>query len=266
MTPLAFVAPNLLGPFASGLRDHLARLNHGLMERIVGDDPAGHREALRKLLRRESPKSVICVSMRPDAETLAMYRALNVTVVLIDEYADRVASVSCDNFKGGYLAGRHLIDRGHSRIALICGRLNRPGSANADARRDGLRKALAEAHGSLLNVDCWEVDDYSEDDGVEWHHHRPPDSTAVFCAAGDRCASGVMSAAAKLGMKIPKDLAIVGFDDSAIAGVLGLTTIRQPLKEMSETAYRMAVIEPSRTLARPERVVLAPELVLRETT
>jgi DNA-binding LacI/PurR family transcriptional regulator len=174
--------------------------------------------------------------------------------------------VSCDNFKGGYIAGRHLIDRGHTRIALLCGRLNRPGSANAEARRDGLRKALAESHAHLLNVDCFEVDDYSEDDGIEWHKHRPPDSTAVFCAAGDRCALGLIRAAPELGVSIPKDLAIIGFDDAPTAGIHNITTIRQPLKELSEAAYRMACIEPSRTLARPERVVLAPELIERGTT
>lgn len=266
---LAVIAPNFTSPFIASILDHLKHLSSTpIIARIAkGDlDVEPTRTALSLIKNGDAPTALIVISMRPSTELLARMRALNITVVLVDEQADRCASVACDNEKGGYLAGKHLAERGHHNIALVTGKLGLPGSKNADDRAAGFRRALAEAHLGLLNVDCWQVINYDQADGIEWHRHRGPDTTAVFCAAGDLCASGILKVAPELGLKVPKDLAVVGFDDSPAAGILGLTTIRQPIKAMSEAAYRMAVIEPSRTLARPDRVVLAPELVLRGTT
>ena len=62
---------------------------------------------------------------------------------------------------------------------------------------------------------------------------------AIFCAAGDNCAQGLLSVAREQGVRIPEDVAIVGFDDLLIAQLSSppLTTIRQPIKEMAEAAY-----------------------------
>jgi len=269
MTSLVLIAPNFSGPFASAFWD-LFRRRCIVSSRPASDDPGKQRAVLRSLVKGGAAitKAIVCVSMRPDTETLTLFRSLNIPVVLIDEHANRTASVSCDNLQGGYLAGRHLIEHGHHRIALIVGRLNRPGSANADARKAGLEQALREDHATLLSIDTYQVDDYSTADGIEWHAHRPPTITAVFVAAGDTCASGVLRAASDRGVSVPKDLAVVGYDDAPISQQTKphLTTIRQPIREMSEVAYRMAILEPSRTLARPERVVLAPTLIRRDTT
>jgi LacI family transcriptional regulator len=268
---LAFVCPNLRGPFAGGIRDRLAKLHHHVLTlRLATDDPARQREVLRALVKNGSqiPTALVCVSLRPDADTIAQFRALNVPVVLIDEEAAGAGSVSCDNFKGGYLAGRHLIERGHHKIAMISGRTDGPGSYNACQRREGFCKALAESHIALLTIDCHEVTDYSQLEGAQWFSARPPDTTAVFCAAGDLCASGITKAAEGLQIAIPKELAIVAYDDAPIAQQTrpNLTTIRQPMREMAEAAFRMACVEPTRTLSKPERVLFAPELVVRGTT
>jgi DNA-binding LacI/PurR family transcriptional regulator len=268
---LAFVAPNLRGPFAAGIRDRLAKLHHhALMLRLATDDPKRQREVLRALVKNGSqiPTAIVCVSMSPDADVIAAYRALNVPFVTIDDEANGAGSVSCDNFKGGYLAGRHLIERGHHKIAMISGRTSGPGSYNACQRRDGFRKALAESHVALLTIDCHEVTDYSQLEGAQWFSARPPDTTAVFCAAGDLCASGITKAAEGLKIDIPRELAIVSFDDAPIAQQTrpDLTTIRQPLKDMAEVAFRMACVEPTLTLSKPKHVLLAPELVVRGTT
>jgi LacI family transcriptional regulator len=260
MTPtLAFVCPNIHGPFAAELQDRLHRLARGLILRLASDDPAKQRQTLQELLRRDSPRAMICVSIRPDADTLSRFRALNIPVVLIDEQADRTASVSCDNFEGGCLAGRHLLECGHTRVALITGPTNRPGSANADQRRDGFRSVLSESHVNLLSIDRYEFSHYSKEEGQAWAmNNRSPDVSAVFCAAGDSAALGILDAERKL--------AVIGFDDAPSSDLRGLTTIRQPLAEMAEAAYRMAVVEPSETLSNPRKIVFPPTLIVRRST
>jgi DNA-binding LacI/PurR family transcriptional regulator len=266
---LAVVAPNFTSPFIASVLDRLKHLcPTQIVSRIAkGETAEEQAKTLIGLIKNGTvPSGLIVISARPNADTLAMMRALNIPVILIDEQADRCASVGCDNVLGGYLAGLHLIKRGHKRLALITGRTGKSGSKNAEDRAAGFRKALTEANLRIPMMDCWEVLDYSQADGIEWHHHRPPDSTAVFCAAGDLCASGILKVAPELGVKIPEALAVVGFDDSAVAGILGLTTIRQPIKEIATLAYQMACIDPTTTLARPQRRTLPPELIVRETT
>jgi DNA-binding LacI/PurR family transcriptional regulator len=205
------------------------------------------------------------ISIRPDSETVDLYRKRAVPVVLIDEKAPGVASVACDNFSGGYLAGRHLLEKGHHRIALVSGRVLGPGSWNAAQRRDGLRKALSEVAGYPV-IQC-EAPNYSEQDGAEaLHSVVRSEATAVFCAAGDVVAGAMLRIAPDAGISVPKDLAVIGFDDLGTADLIGLTTVRQPLQALSEAAYRMTCINPVETMERPRQIVFPPEIVQRRTT
>lgn len=267
---LMLVAPDFLGPFSARLygliQDRCApRMFHS---RVATNDPDRQRTVLYQIADETAVSGLICISMRPSQDVIERYTTMEVPVVLIDEHASGASSVSVDNVKGGELAGEHLLSLGHRRIALITGRTLRPGSANADARKEGFRHALEGTRARLLTVDCTEVDDYSEQDGRLWFAERPKDVTAVFCAAGDRCASGIVRAARLSGVRIPEELAIVAYDDAPIASqtVPPLTTIRQPLDLMAFEAHRLAVIEPHVSLAHPKRIVLRPEMVVREST
>jgi len=90
---------------------------------------------------------------------------------------------------------------------------------------------------------------------------------AIFCAAGDNCAQGLLAVARDRGIRIPEDVAIVGFDDLLIAQLStpALTTIRQPLKEMAEAAYKMVVFQREDILRHPKNAVFNPELVVRKS-
>jgi LacI family transcriptional regulator len=90
---------------------------------------------------------------------------------------------------------------------------------------------------------------------------------AIFCAAGDNCALGLLSVAREQGVRIPEDIAIMGFDDLLIAQLSTpkLTTIRQPLNEMAEAAYKLAVVHRNEILRKPQRMMFKPELVVRQS-
>ena len=92
---------------------------------------------------------------------------------------------------------------------------------------------------------------------------RPP--TAIF-AASDTQALGVMSAARDLGLQVPGDLTVVGYDDIPIAEPIGLTTIRQHLFESGRIGADLLLAEIEQRSAEPQVVVLAPELVVRATS
>jgi DNA-binding LacI/PurR family transcriptional regulator len=90
---------------------------------------------------------------------------------------------------------------------------------------------------------------------------------AIFCMADDNCALGLMSVAKEKGVKIPDEIAIMGFDDLLIAQLStpSLTTIKQPLEKIAETAYRMAVVHRNEILHKSQRIVFNPELVIRNS-
>jgi len=113
-----------------------------------------------------------------------------------------------------------------------------------------------------------EVIHYSREDGISVMPkllHIGVD--AIFCAAGDNCALGLLTVARDHGVRIPEDIAIVGFDDLPIAQLSTpkLTTIKQPLIEIAEAAYKMAVIHRDEILRKPQMLMFKPKLMVRES-
>ncbi|MFV3131568.1 LacI family DNA-binding transcriptional regulator [Niveispirillum sp. KHB5.9] len=129
---------------------------------------------------------------------------------------------------------RHLIDLGHTRIALVSGPAN---AHSARERRSGFVSALLKAgHGLTGEVEG----DYGFNSGVVAAHRllaMDPAPTAIF-AANDVMAAGVLKAAAARGITVPRDLSVVGFDGSVLAEMLtpALTTVHRPLGDMAQLA------------------------------
>jgi LacI family transcriptional regulator len=169
---------------------------------------------------------------------------------------------------GGRLAGDYLISKGRKRIAIVSGRTQVKGSYNAEQRIKGFKQALGAGKLTLSPGFMFEVAHYSREDGVEV---MPKLLTlgvdAIFCAAGDNCALGLLSVAKARGKRIPEEIAIMGFDDLLIARLSTptLTTIRQPLETMAETAYKMAVVDRKEILLKPQKAIFSPELVVRQS-
>lgn len=181
-----------------------------------------------------------------------------------------VSTVGSNNWHGGLSATRHLVELGHRRIGVISG----PSDVLCSrARIDGYRSALAEA--GLANdpalvrwgdfeltggyrhaLDLLALPDRPSDDDIA------ANGTAIF-AGSDTQALGVVRAAHELGLSVPHDLSVVGYDDLPITEWVqpSLTTVHQPLEEMAATATHM-VLDPT----RPRRVELATHLVVREST
>jgi DNA-binding LacI/PurR family transcriptional regulator len=215
------------------------------------------------------PTGVIAVFSGPSEEQRAQLDARDIPLVLLDPSGDpghRLPSVGASNWSGGLSATRHLLELGHRRIAAITG----PGYAlSSRARLDGYRAALDGA-GVPIDPELVGEGDFLAQGGLVQTRRLlrlPGRPTAIF-AGNDEQAMGAYQAAYDLGLRIPDDLSVIGFDDlpAMRRAIPPLTTIRQPLTEMAAAAATMLL-----TLARGEplrqsRLELGTELVVRAST
>lgn len=177
-----------------------------------------------------------------------------------------VPTVGSNNWSGGLSASRHLLSLGHRNIAVISGPRD---VLCSRARVDGYRSAHDEA-GVPFNHELIRYGDFHVAGG--YHHgrellSRPDRPTAIF-AGSDMQALGVLRAASELGLRIPEDLSVVGYDDVSVSQWIepALTTVHQPLREMAATATRMLLqLADGQTLAH-QRIELATELIVRKST
>lgn len=255
------------GAVMASLLKQQTKSGFAVAEWIIDPDDGGCG-GLLDLLARAPPAAVIGISLRPAPEVVAAHRAKNIPVVLIDEEAEGASSVGTDNLAGGRLAGQHLGRLGRKRPAVVCGLRGVRGGQNAMLRVKGFEQALAGTGVALAAGDVVEVREYSRKDGVtamiELLGHRPA-IDAVFCAAGDLCATGMLAVARERRVRVPEQIALIGFDDHPTSGICQppMTTIRQPLDQIAAAAYRLATDEAAGTSARPQRLVFPPELVQR---
>ena len=171
--------------------------------------------------------------------------------------------VDVDNIQGALQAARHLIALGRRRIVTVTGPLD---MAPAQDRLTGYRNALAEAgiqHDPTLEL-AGDFDHGVAREAVERFIVSGGRFDAVF-AASDAMALGAMSAIRRSGLRVPEDVAVVGYDDSALAlsSDPPLSSVRQPIEEMGREMARalLAQLGASRQVARS--VVLATELIVR---
>lgn len=186
-------------------------------------------------------------------------------VVVVDRDLAGVTldTVLSDNYQGGYLATRHLIALGHRRIACIAGPSNLTPSAQ---RVLGYRQALEEAglpfdEGLLLRGD------FHPESGRQATHTllaRPQAPSAIF-ACNDMMAIGALRAAAERGMRVPQDLAVVGYDDIELASFTNppLTTVQQPKDQIGKTAVRLLLERFVQRDLPPRRELLPSTLIVR---
>jgi LacI family transcriptional regulator len=189
-------------------------------------------------------------------------------IVAIDPHTGPSAmpTVDSDNLRGAWLGVRHLLDLGHRRIAMITGR---PDLQSAQLREDGYRLALTEA-GVPIDEELIQLGAFDPEIAREAARRlltRGDRPTAVF-AANDQSALTTMEVAAEMGLRVPEDLSVVGFDNVPEAALADppLTTVEQPIRQMGHRAMELLV-----RLIRAEPVTtnhirLATRLVPRQST
>ena len=200
---------------------------------------------------------------------LEQLRAANIPLVVIDPVnppPPDLPSVGATNWAGGLAATQHLLDLGHRRIGAIAG----PGDYLCSrARIDGYRSALERAGIGFDPALVRHGDFYHEGGFIRGGELLDEaDSPSAVFAGSDQQAFGLYEAARQRGLRVPQDLSVVGFDDLPVARWVSppLTTVRQPLAEMGRAAAQMLDDLIDGVPLRTNRVELATELILREST
>ncbi|MEP6482336.1 MAG: LacI family DNA-binding transcriptional regulator [Rhodoglobus sp.] len=191
-----------------------------------------------------------------------------IPVVAVDPHTGRadLPTVESDSFVGARIAVQYLIELGHTRIGFIGGR---PDLRSATLREAGYRRALADAgiayNPALVREGLYEQETAREPAMSLLRSSARP--TAVF-AANDLSGIATLQAAAELGLEIPRDLSVIGFDDIPEASQMTppLTTIRQPMKTLGATAARMVVALMAGETLESTHVLLPTKLIPRATT
>ena len=233
-----------------------ASIVRGVSEALDGTDlnlvlltarNAREQEKVGRFVRQGHVDGVILMSLHTEDLLPDILGSAGVPMVLAGRPLDErsVAFVDADNIGGAALATRHLIEQGRRRIATVTGPLDMVAGAD---RYTGYREALAEAR-MELRPELVAHGDFTEAGGAQAMStllERAPDLDAVFVGS-DPMAVGALRALKAAGKRVPDDVAVVGFDDAAVAATTDppLTTVAQPLGEMTKlmTDLLLAQIE-----------------------
>jgi LacI family xylobiose transport system transcriptional regulator len=269
---LEVVCYEIDSPFAGEV---LASIEQATRQRRIGmvltgttPDQMPYEEWVEDVLRRQ-PVGVILVACVLPAGVKQRLLSRDIPLVAIDPAgapAPDVPSVGSADWNGGYQATRHLIDLGHRRIGIITG----PGDMMAStARLSGYRAAL-DAAGLPVDPELVRSGEFHHADGLAEGLSLlslPERPSAIF-ASSDLYALGVYEAARSLGLAIPADLSVVGYDDLSIAQWAGppLTTIHVPLVAMAEQAVHLILRLGDEPDLAFSRIDIDTTLVVRNST
>lgn len=242
---------------------------HGLsvVLTVTGDRHSPGAEWLDGVLRRRPAGVILVFSDLPPALRERL-RSRAIPFAIVDPAGDPspdVPSVGSANWSGGLAATRHLIELGHTRIAAITGPADMMCSL---ARLDGYRSAMNSA-GLPIDPSWVRFGDFHVEGGRAEAMRlldRPDRPTAIF-AGSDLQALGTLEAARSIGLRVPEDLSIVGYDDIPLSRWVSprLTTVHQPLRQMGVEAARL-VLAVAAGEAATQRMDLATSLVVRDST
>jgi DNA-binding LacI/PurR family transcriptional regulator len=264
-----FTAPSVIERLR-GVVERLGRGERREYDLMLFDVEAPEQRdgALRDLARRDRVAGLLIISLPiSDAEVAALERD-GMPAVLVDTFHARLPRVVIDNVHGGALAAGHLLARGHRRIGFVGDHPTNPyGFTSSEDRRSGFVAALEDAG--------VEHDPELERFGPHGRYEAgllteallglPDPPTAIF-AASDLQAIGALKAAERVGARVPEDVAVIGFDDIDMAEIVGLTTIRQPLREGGALATDLLLAAIEGSNGEPIEELQTLSVVERRTT
>jgi LacI family transcriptional regulator len=220
-------------------------------------------------LEQQRVQGILITPVDPDSPLLDEIAARGTPIVIVDRTRTSAThcSVAVDDTYGGEIAVRHLIEQGHERIAFIGG----PTSlGQVRDRRSGASRAMQEAGLDdlieLTTAQLTVAEGANAGQRLAWlpASKRP---TAAFCA-NDLVALGLLQSCAALGLHVPDDLAIIGYDDIdfAAAATVPLTSVSQPRRRLGRTAAELLLQETTDPDHKHQQVIYTPELVVRAST
>lgn len=223
---------------------------------------------LKNISRRELVDSLLIISLKPSDNDVEELLEIDMPTVIVDADHPWFSRVVVDNVEGAKQATNHLIELGHTKIAYINDDPGNPfNSTPTRDRHAGYSQALSAA-GIQRKPEYYRQGTLERASACLLTHELmqlPDPPTAVFVYS-DTQAIGVLEAAEDLGLRVPEDLSVVGYDDIEAAEFVHLTTIRQSLYESGVRGAQLLLEHMSSPFPKPKQILLATELVVRNTT
>jgi DNA-binding LacI/PurR family transcriptional regulator len=224
-------------------------------------------DAFRSFARTDRVDGLLVMSLRPTDDEVESLRREGLPVVLVDVVHSELPRIVIDDVLGGTMATEHLLAKGHTAIGFVGDEPTPFGFTSSERRRQGMARALRRAgikrNGAL---------EFRAPHGREQARasaarllRLPEPPTAIF-AASDVQAMGVLEAARANGCRVPEDLAVIGFDDIEVAEVLGLTTVRQPLRETGARGVELLLAAIDGVGGEPTEELAPLTVIERRTT
>ncbi len=268
---LGMMIPNNSNPYFAeiiqSLEDACFELGYNIILCNSYDDPKKQAAYIRVLMEKRID-GLILVSSGSDEELTRLLADEGIPKVLVDRELDGVSAdfIEADHEDGGYQATQYLISLGHRHIACVAGPQNILASA---ARIKGYQRALREA-GLNFNPDYLIYADFTSLGGFNAFQHLlalPARPSAIF-ASNDLMAIGGICAANQVGIRIPDDLSVLGYDDIALASFSTppLTTIAQPKQAIGRLTAEVLIDRIKHPDVSLRRELIKSKLVVRAST
>ena len=267
---IGLLIPSVKIPFFAAVAYNVERAasDYGYNIILCNSDWQQAKESLylRDLIARRVD-GLVCISAGMDGAQIAPLIEAGTPVVMVERSMSGIDldAVGIDNVKGAYKATKHLLELGRRRIAVVTGK-----SSVSDERLLGYQRALAEA-GLKLNSSLLHWGDYLPETGrqaMEYFLSLLEKPSAVF-AFNDMMALGVLQVLNERGLRVPEDIAVLGFDGIPLSKYTSpaLTTVRQPLKEMGRAAVEQLLKRiRGEGPEQAQYIKLEPELLIRAST
>ncbi len=271
---IGLVVLDVANPFftevARGVEDAVSEAGY-VVVLCNADDSLEKESHYLHTLEEQRAHGILITPVQSDVSYLQRFRQRGIVVVLLDRPSRMkdFCSVAVDDVRGGELATAHLLEQGHRRIAFVHGPLSI--RQCADRRRGVLRAVRAagmDPDQVIVDITTPALKTRDGEESAEKLLRARVKPTAVFCA-NDLLALGVMRGLTRQGISIPKDMALVGYDDVEFASMLSipLTSIRQPKYELGRAAAELLLDETSNpTSHQHKHIVYQPELIVRESS
>jgi DNA-binding LacI/PurR family transcriptional regulator len=232
------------------------------------ENNAGREDVLSSIAQRTMVDGLLIISMLPHESDMERFVDAGIPAVFVDAHHGDLPSIIVDNKRGGRQAAQHLIDLGHYRIAYLSDYPdNTFNSSPVHDRYAGFRGALADA-GLPFPVNYYVECAVDREDARRKAQRllsldEPPTAVFAYC---DIQAIGVLEAARNLGLQVPGDLSVIGYDGIQAAEFVQLTTVRQSLYDSGVLGAQLLLQIIAGNRPEQMKIVLPTELVIRATT
>jgi len=261
---------DLSGPYtlevARGIVDAAGLVGVDVVTGTTSVRPIAHW--LKECVALEALGLIVVISMLTEEDQRHIVEQ-KLPVVLVDPLSTpalEIPTIGVTNWSGAREAVQHLLELGHTRVGMIAGRSHSPaGSARLHGYRAALEEAGVEVDPAIVRATDF---DYEEALAAALHVLRIADRPTALFAASDAQAMGVLEAARQCGLSVPRDLAVMSFDDTLVAAMAcpPLSAVRQPFEELGHEATRVLIQLHEGRPPASLRIELATKLVLRTST